>query len=65
MICDKVRDVDEIGVFICADGIKLVERGDARDRFMSIDRGKVSYLHTTALRVLGGFVTAWCKVSPI
>lgn len=44
MICDEVRDVDEIGVFICADGIKLVERGDARDRFMSIDRGKVSYI---------------------
>lgn len=28
MICDKVRDVDEIGVFICADGIKL--RGGKR-----------------------------------
>lgn len=64
MICDKVRDVDEIGVFICADGIKLVER-DASHRFMSSDRGKASYLHTTALRVLGGFVTASCKVSPI
>lgn len=28
MICDKVRDVDEIDVFICADGTKL--RGGKR-----------------------------------
>lgn len=40
MICDKVRDVDEISVFICADGIKLVERGDASHRFMSTTVGK-------------------------